>query len=231
MLRYLAIAGLAVLALPAHAQLDDLPRFEALDRQLQEEEQRRFDEVESARQRDRMFPAPGVSEADRALRDLDYRRKQDQMLREAEMERQRVQRERDLAAAALPNTRVPAASLNVVTHPEAYILPPAPPGTYYARVGGRFVTVDAASEIVRDVLPVQPTDPVADAPMGPRPLPQINSGLPVRRISPTSALVIRDFAGLRLPAPPHGQYYARVDVRIVLVDARTELPVGFATPG
>jgi Ni/Co efflux regulator RcnB len=50
-------------------------------------------------------------------------------------------------------------------------------------------------------------------------------GLPVRRVSATSALMIRDLGAFSLQAPPQGQYYARVDGKIVLVDATTELPV------
>src|SRR5690606_21084401 len=110
--------------------------------------------------------------------------------------------------AALLNARIPRNSLVVVTDPERYILPPAPPGKYYARVEGRFVLVDETSQLVTSILPVQPTDPTADVPAGPLPLP--DSGLPVRRISPTSATVIRDFTALSLPAPPGGQYYARI---------------------
>ena len=36
---------------------------------------------------------------------------------------------------------------------------------------------------------------------------------------------------LALPAAPKGQFYARVDGRIVLVDARTELPVKVVRAG
>ena len=89
--------------------------------------------------------------------------------------------------------------------------------------------VDETSQLVTSVLPVQPTDPTADVPAGPRPLP--DTGLPVRRISPTSASVVRDFQSLSLPAPPSGQYYASVDGRIVLVDGRTELAVRLVDPG
>jgi Ni/Co efflux regulator RcnB len=164
-----------------------------------------------------------VSEAERGLRELDYQRQRDSLLLQAEQDRQRVQRERDLAAAALPNMRVARSSTAVVTSPETYLLPPAPPGKYYARVQGRFVLVDGTSELVESVLPVQPTDPTADVPLGPRPLPDFS--LPARRVSPTSVLAIRDPGALALPAAPIGQFYARVDGRIVLVDARTEMPL------
>jgi Ni/Co efflux regulator RcnB len=232
MLKVLPLAGLLFVALPAHAQLDAPPRFDALDRQLQMEEQRQLDQLESTRQRERelsSLPGSGVSGAERALREMQHRRERDRLLLMAEQDRQRVARERMLAEAALLNRRVPATSTAVVTSPESFILPPAPPGQYYARVDGRFVLVDRASELVTSVLPAQPTDPVADIPAGPRPMP--DAGLPARRVSPSSTLVIRDPATLALPAPPAGQFYARIDSRIVLVDARTELPVKVVRAG
>lgn len=228
MLKYIPIAALAFIALPAHAQLDTLPRFEALDKQFQMEEQRQLDQLETARQRERDFSNPALG-AERAMRDMEYNRERDRLLLQAEQDRQRVARERMLAEAALLNTRVPATSTAVVTSPESYILPPAPPGYYYARVEGRFVLVDRTSELVTSVLPVQPTDPTADVPAGPRPMPDMS--LPVRRVSYGSMLVIHDPAALALPAAPKGQYYARVDGRIVLVDARTELPVKVVRAG
>ena len=232
MIRWLFPCLLVSLAMPAWAQLEPLPRFEALEKQFQMEEQRQVDQLETARQREMTsssIPGSGVSEAERALRGLDYQRQRDALLLKHEQDRARVQRERDIADAALLNARVPAISSAVVSDPNAYLLPPAPAGKYYARVNGRFVLVDATSELVVSILPVQPTDPTADVPLGPRPLP--DAGLPVRRVSATSALVIRDPSGLSLPAAPSGQYYARVDGKIVLVDARTELPVSITRPG
>lgn len=220
------------MAMPAWAQLEPLPRFEALEKQFQMEEQRQVDQLETARQREvtsSALPGSGVSEAERALRGLDYQRQRDDLLLKQEQDRARVQRERDLADAALLNARVPATSTAVVGEPNTYLLPPAPPGKYYARVNGRFVLVDATSELVERILPVQPTDPTADVPLGPRPMP--DTGLPMRRVSATSALVIRDPGAFALPAAPSGQYYARVDGRIVLVDARTELPASIARAG
>jgi Ni/Co efflux regulator RcnB len=111
----------------------------------------------------------------------------------------------------------------VISDPNRYLLPPAPKGQYYARLEGRFVLVDAMSELVVKVLDPQPTDPTADVPAGPRPLPDFS--LPTGRIAATSGAVIRDFRSLSLAPPPSGQYYARVDGRIVLVDARTERPI------
>ncbi len=232
MIRYVLLAGIALSAAPAFAQAEPLPRFEALEQQLQTLEQRKVDDLGAVHDRDRVqtgLPNSGVSEAQRGLRELDYQRQRETLLLQAEQDRRLVQRERDLAAAALPNTRVPRSSTSVVTSPEAYLLPPAPPGKYYARVQGRFVLVDGTSELVENVLPVQPTDPTADVPAGPRPLPDFS--LPARRVSPTSALVIHDPGALALPAAPAGQFYARVEGRIVLVDARTEMPLSVIRPG
>lgn len=231
MTRAAILASLLVVAPPALAQ-DGLPRFEALEQQLQAAEQRHLDRLESERQRERLlspFPDSSVSSAEQALRDLDYRRERDRLLLQAEQERQRAQRERDLAGAALLNARVPATSTAVVTSPEAYLLPPAPPGHYYARIEGRFVLVDRTSELVTGILPVQPTDPTADVPSGPRPMP--DRSLPVRRVAPGSSLVVHDPAALALPPAPGGHYYARVDGMIVLVDRRTELPVKVVSGG
>ena len=230
MIRFILIAGigagLLLSAAPAFAQLEPLPRFDALERQLQTLEQKQADTLGDTRDSDRTrtaLPGSGVSEAERGLRELDYKRQRDALLLQSEQDRRLVQRERDIAAAALPNMRVPRSSTAVVTSPQAYLLSPAPPGKYYARVQGRFVLVDATSELVESVLPVQPTDPSVDAPLGPRPLPDFS--LPARRVSPTSVLVIRDPGALALPAAPAGQFYARVEGRIVLVDARTEIPL------
>lgn len=230
MIRFLLIAGVvagvAGATAPAFAQTDTLPRFEALEQQLQTLEQRKVDTLGDARDRDRArtaLPGSGVTEAERGLRELDYQRQLETLRLQSEQDRRLVQRERDLAAAALPNTRVARSSTSVVTSPESYLLPPAPPGKYYARVQGRFVLVDGMSELVESVLPVQPTDPTADLPPAPRPMPDFS--LPARRVSPTSILVIHDPGALALPAAPAGQFYARVDGRVVLVDARTEMPL------
>ncbi len=233
MIRMIALASVCALAAPAFAQVSEpLPRFEALEQQQRMNEQRDLDTLEANRQRDlsrAALPNSGVSQADRGLIDLQYDRLRDQQLLQLEGERQRVQRERDLADSALLNARVPRTSTTVVTDPERYILPPAPPGKYYARVEGRFVLVDETSQLVTSILAVQPTDPTADVPAGPRPLP--DNALPVRRIGPGSASVVQDWKGLSLPAPPAGQYYANVDGRIVLVDERTELAIKVVRPG
>jgi Ni/Co efflux regulator RcnB len=235
MIRIALLASACLLSAPALAQVEQpLPRFEGLEMQLQREEQRQVDELERARQRERtnaLLPGSTTSAADAALRDMALKREQDRLLLQMEQDRMRLQRERDVVANALPNRRVPATSSAVVRDPEAYILPPAPPGKYYARFDGRFVLVDATSELVEQVLPVQPTDPTADVPAGPRPLPVPDMSLPMRRVAPASALVITNPARLALPPAPAGQYYARVDGKIVLVEARTELPVSVVRRG
>lgn len=227
MIRSALAACVCLFAAPAFAQASDtLPRFEALEMQQQMNDQQRLDTLEADRQRDlnkTALPNSGVSAAQRGLIDQQYESERQRLLLEMQMQRALEQRERDIAAAALPNTRVPAHSSAVVADPARYVLPPAPPNQYYARIDGRFVLVDRTSELVVSVLPVQPTDPVADVPAGPRPMP--SPGLPVRRISPTSSLVITDYSTIGLPAPPHGQYYAGVDGAIVLVERNTEMAV------
>ncbi|MEQ1608591.1 MAG: hypothetical protein ABL956_06445 [Hyphomonadaceae bacterium] len=233
MLRTIIALSLCAIAAPAFAQVSEpLPRFEALEQQQRMAEHRELDNLEANRQRDlarAALPNSGVSEAERARLGMQYDRAREARLLEIERDQQRLQRERDLANATLLNARVPPNSSLVFTDPARYILPPAPPGKYYARVEGRFVLVDATSQLVTSILPVQPTDPTADVPAGPPPL--TDNGLPVRRIAPTSASVVRDFRALSLPAPPIGQYYANVEGRIVLVDSRTEMAVKVVTPG
>ncbi len=214
-------------AAPSVAQeTNQLPRFEALEQQEQALEQQRFDSLERQRQQDlsrAAFPESEISRAERGIRDLDYQREADKLRLQGELERAQVQRQRDLSDAALPNRRVAPYSSLVIDDPERYILPPAPKGHYYARIDGRFVLVDATSELVVRVLEPQPTDPTADIPVGPRPA--VEAALPIGRISASSPGVIQDFRSASLPAPPKGQYYARVDGRIVLVDAATERAV------
>jgi Ni/Co efflux regulator RcnB len=166
-------ATLLVAAAPAAAQeSNNLPRFEALEQQKQSIEQDRFDSLERQRQRERDFTtnsATGVTPAERGIRELQYQREFDRLRLEGDLERAQVQRERDLEAAALPNRRIAPFSSLVITDPERYVLPPAPPGQYYARLDGRFVLVDGTSELVVKVLDPMPTDPAADVPVGPRP--------------------------------------------------------------
>lgn len=226
-MKFLVLPVVLATAAPALAQeSNNLPRFEALEQQKQTAEQDRFDRLEAQRQRERDFttsPATGVSGAERALRDMEYQREFDKLRLESELERAQVQRERDLESAALPNRRIAPFSSLVISDPERYLLPPAPQGQYYARLDGRFVLVDKTSELVVSVLDPRPTDPRGDVPVGPRP--PVQKPLPIGRIPADSPLVITDFRRLQLPPPPRGQYYARVDGSLLLVDARTERAV------
>jgi len=202
-----ASAVLLACAAPAVAQeSDNLPRFDALEQQKQSVEQDRLDSLERQRQRERDFttnPALGVSGAERGIRDLQYQRELDLLRLEGELERAQVQRERDLEKAALPNRRIAPFSSLVITDPERYVLPPAPPGHYYARLDGRFVLVDKTSELVVKVLDPRLGDPTGDVPAGPRP--SVEKPLPVGRISVESALTITEFRRLLLPPPPQAE--------------------------
>ena len=223
-MKFLVIPVVLVACAPAVAQeTDNLPRFDALEQQKQQVEQDRFDSLENQRQRERDFttnPATGVSGAQRGIRDLQYQREFDKLRLEGDLERAQVQRGRDLDDAALPNRRIAPFSSLVITDPERYVLPPAPPGHYYARLDGRFVLVDRTSELVVKVLDPKLGDPRGDVPVGPRP--PVQKPLPNGRIPADSPLVITDFRRLSLPPPPQDQYYARIDGLILLVDAKTE---------
>ncbi len=56
------------------------------------------------------------------------------------------------------------------------------------------------------------------------------ANLSMRRIAPSSTLAIREPEQQGLPAPPAGKYYARVNGRLVLVDATSELVTEIVTP-
>lgn len=178
MIRFkLAALGFALIgAAPALAQESEpLPRFEALEQQTLALEQQRLDKLETQRQQELLRPATpgsGSSQADKALRVTEIEREMDRVRLEGAQLRAQAQRERDLAEASLPNRRIASFSSLVIRHPEQYLLPPAPPGQYYARLEGRFVLVDAASELVVKVLDPQPTDPKADVPLGAPPAPR-----------------------------------------------------------
>jgi hypothetical protein len=209
---------------PALAQeTNELPRFEALQLQEQSFEQRKLDNLETQRRQDldRMtVPNSGYTGADRAVRDLEYSRTRNQIILQGDLEREQVARQRQLEDSALPNRRIAPYSSLVVTNPEQYVLPPAPRDQYYARLNGRFVLVDRASELVVKVLDPLPTDPKGDVPLGPRPPAQ--PALPVGRIGASHAI---DPGKLLLPPAPAGQFYALYDGRILLVDAKTERAV------
>jgi Ni/Co efflux regulator RcnB len=181
-IRAIAIGVVLIGAAPALAQETGLlPRFEALEQQTLALEQQRLDKLETQRQRELTRPAtPTVSQADKALRALEIEREMDHVrLEGAEMRAQR-QRQRDLAEAA---RRIASHSSLVIRDPERFLLPPAPSGQYYARLEGRFVLVDATSELVVKVLDPRPTDPKADVPLGAPPelQPPVPDRPPVQR--------------------------------------------------
>jgi Ni/Co efflux regulator RcnB len=220
-----AVFLVSALAAPAFAQeTNQLPRFDALETQLQSLEQNRVDNLETERQRElSRMASSGATAAERGMRDLEYDRKLDGLLLEGELERQQAARNRQLVDDALPNRRIAPYSSLVVTDPFSYSLPPAPAGQYYARLEGRFVLVDRTSELVVKVLEPQPTDPTADVPAGARP--PLQPGLPTARIGSRSSYVIGDPAKLSLPPAPVGQFYANYDGHILLVDSKTERAV------
>lgn len=175
LMKYLGVIaiGFVLCAAPALAQESaPLPRFDALEQQTQMLEQRQLDKLETQRQQELarpVTPNSGVTQADKALRALEIERQMNQLGLQNDERRGRVQRESDIANAALPNRRIASHSSLVIRDPERFALPAAPKGQYYARLEGRFVLVDSTSELVVKVLDAQPGDPTADLPFGPPP--------------------------------------------------------------
>ncbi len=173
-------ALLTTAGVPALAQGFTPPRFEGLDQQKQTQEQTTLDAQQKRLQAERdkaVTPGPkgrppGADAAGSAQRQSEL---EDQIHRtevRQQQERLAVARENAATDLALPNRRIAKASVLVVPDPVRYGLPSAPPGQYYARVDGRFVLVEAASELVVKVLEPQPTDPTTDLPSRPRPAAQ-----------------------------------------------------------
>lgn len=188
----LALAiGWAGLGSPALAQRFDPPRFDALEQQRRDLAQQQSDLAQ--RQRDQLDsaqrqldaerfrlqvhpgPIPPAALADRAAQ-LDIQRSQLELERnriDTEQNRARIEQEEQRLAwqnrriasdAELPNRRITSASTLVIDSPAKFNLPPAPPNTYYARLDGRFVLVDARTE-----LPIKVLQP--EFPGGARPAP------------------------------------------------------------
>lgn len=181
--RLTVILASAIAAAPgALAQAFEPPPFEALDVQRQQTEQQQLDALEKQK-RDEIFrSSPDPFEASRsALRRMEIESRQDAVRLQGALERDAVRRQETVREWTLPNRRIAASSVLVVEEPAQYGMPPAPRGQYYARVDGRFVLVDAASELIVTVVPVQPADPVRDVPLPPAappppPLPQAIPG-------------------------------------------------------
>ncbi len=173
--RLLCLLAVCGAGLAAHAQEFTPPPFEALEQQRATSEQRAYDQAEKSRiaEQQTYLANPGqVSAADHALRQLELQRQLDQLRLQSDLTRMQTTNERAAVEASLPNRRIARASVLVVAHPEDYALPPAPKGQYYARLEGRFVLVDAMSELVVGVVPA-PAEPRGDTPLGvpPPPLP------------------------------------------------------------
>ena len=174
-MRMMLAVLLAGAGLPAWGQEFVPPRFEGLEQQQLNLEQRQFDELETRRQQELVRSAqPGASPADSALRRLEIQREADRLRREGAERRAATGREVAIREAKLPNRRIAAHSSLVVRDPERYALPAAPEGQYYARLDGRFVLVDATSELVVRVLAPGPSDPRDDLP--PEVLPEAGPG-------------------------------------------------------
>lgn len=210
-MRILAIIPIFLFAAaPALAQEITEPRYEALEQQQQTLEQRQLDSLERQRVNEQLRPIipGGETAASRQMRVMEIERQQDLLLLKSQQDRAVVERERTIAEAKLPNRRIAPSSILVVSNPVQYGLPRLPENQYYARVEGRFVVVDSASELVVSVLPVQPTDPTADVPFGPRQL----------LLPPVPAAQVSQF---NLPPVPSWQYYSIRKGFFVLVDQAT----------
>ena len=171
---------LALAGIPALAQGFTPPRFEGLEQQKQTQEQNFLDAEQKRLQAERekaVTPGPhgrpaGADAAASALRQAQLEDQINRTKVRQQQERLAVARENAAADLALPNRRIAKASVLVVPDPVRFGLPSAPPGQYYARLDGRFVLVEASSELVVKVLDVQPSDPTNDLPTRPRPAAQ-----------------------------------------------------------
>lgn len=176
---FTAVAFVLTAAPMALAQEFVPPRFEGLEQQQLDLEQRRYDQLEDRRQQERFRAAqPDSSPADSALRQLEIDRQAQRLRLESAEQRASIARETAIREAKLPNRRIAAHSSLVVRDPERYVLPAPPEGQYYARVEGRFVLVDATSELVVAVLDRTPSDPRNDLPRQPLPDPD-SEGAPI----------------------------------------------------
>ena len=178
MKRHIAIVAAShmLLVLRASAQEFVPPRFEGLEQQQLNLEQRQYDQLEERLRTEQFRSArPGASPASSALRRMEIEREAGELRRESAERRAAMSRESAIREATLPNRRIAAHSSLVVRDPERYALPAAPAGQFYARLDGRFVLVDATSEMVVSVLDATPSDPRDDLPA--QPLPDVQPGV------------------------------------------------------
>lgn len=232
-LSFIALVTAAGLGAPAMAQQVEPPRFEAFEQQQRDLNQQRLDSFDRQRQNEILTPPlPGTGDGGRADRMMEIERERQRTLLEFEVDRQAKQRERDIATANLPQRTILPSAPEVVDNPQYYALPKAPAGQYYARVDGRFVLVDGATNRPVKSFNVQPDEAGAGIPAitSPRPAEPPTRyqklarqpALPEQLIAADSALVVKDLARLNLGAAPKDTYYASIEGSIYLVDAKTQ---------
>ncbi|MBI1340073.1 hypothetical protein GC169_07685 [bacterium] len=160
----------------AAAQVFTPPPFEALDTQRAFTASRRLEELDArarAAHPTAQVRPPGALLPDTGdASDLESR----EILREARaldldlrLSASRESRSQAVDEAGLPNRRIARFSPLVIADPYARGLPSPPPGRYYAKLAGRVVEVDAASEIVVRVLPETVARPADQAHSGAAP--------------------------------------------------------------
>ena len=151
----------------AYAQEYQAPRFEALEQQKLQLEQRQLDTLEKQKQ-DELFkstlPQTPQDRAVSTFRQMDLKQQQDQLRLQGDLQRDQQRRDETARTSTLVNRRIAASSVLVVRDPEGFFLPPLPSNQYYARLDGRFVVVDRNSELVVQIIEPSPADPRGDQP-------------------------------------------------------------------
>jgi hypothetical protein len=163
----LPISLAVVLGGAASAQEFQAPRFEALEQQKAQLEQRQLDSLEKQKQDELFRSTLPQSPQDRTastFRQMDIDRRQDELRLQGELQRDQQRRDETARTATLANRRIAASSVLVVRDPERFFLPPIPSNQFYARLDGRFVVVDRNSELVVTVVEPSPADPRGDRP-------------------------------------------------------------------
>jgi Ni/Co efflux regulator RcnB len=245
-MKYVALIALVFgVSAPALAQEQDLPRFDAFEQQQRDSQQQRFDDLDRARRDELLLRTPterpGDTRADRAMWLQDLERERSRLELEVQSDRSRERQARDSTALALPNRVVPSYSSDVIRDPERYVLPPAPPGQYYARIDGKFALIDAATQKPAKIFDTHPGEPSYAMPGSGRASANVSSGwgypkakdmpgLPTQEIGPDSELVVLEPGKLSLGPPPKDRYYAQIEGRIYLIDAKTKKVIALVRP-